>query len=344
MTIPSVQPDEAALEEQLSRPAPAVVEAMRALDGDLLILGAGGKMGPSLARLAQRALAAAGSSRRVIAVARFTNSSLRATLECNGVDTLECDLFDREKLAQLPEAPNVIYLVGQKFGTVGDVARTWAVNAFLPGSVAERFAGAKIVAFSTGNVYPLFPLDSEGPSETDPVGPVGEYAQSALARERVFEFFSRRDSTPMALLRLNYAIEPRYGVLRDLADRVWSRQPVELAMGRVNLIWQRDANAIALRALAHCAVPPWVLNVTGRPAHPVRWLAQHFGTRWNREVEFRGSEAPTALLSDATRLEELFGRPEAAIEEMLEQVAEWVERGGSSFGKPTHFEEREGRF
>jgi nucleoside-diphosphate-sugar epimerase len=344
MTIPSVPPDEAALEEQLSRPGAAVVEAMRALDGDLLILGAGGKMGPSLARLAQRALAASGSSRRVIAVARFSNSSLRAMLECNGVDTLECDLFDREKLAQLPEAPNVVYLVGQKFGTSDDAVRTWAVNAFLPGIVAERFAGARIVAFSTGNVYPLSPVEGDGSSETDPVGPVGEYAQSALARERVFEFFSRRHSTPMALLRLNYAIEPRYGVLRDLADRVWSQQSVDVTMGKVNLIWQRDANAIALRALTHCAVPPLVLNVTGRPAYPVRWLAQQLGKRWSRDVQFRGTEAATALLSDAARMEALFGKPETNIEAMLEQVAQWVERRGRSLGKPTHFEEREGRF
>ncbi|HEV8612133.1 MAG TPA: NAD-dependent epimerase/dehydratase family protein, partial [Gemmatimonadales bacterium] len=254
------------------------------------------------------------------------------------------DLFDREKLAQLPKAPNVVYLVGQKFGTSGDAVRTWAVNAFLPGIVAERFAGARIVAFSTGNVYPLSPVEGDGSSETDPVGPVGEYAQSALARERVFEFFSRRHSTPMALLRLNYAIEPRYGVLRDLADRVWSQQSVDVTMGKVNLIWQRDANAIALRALTHCAVPPLVLNVTGRPAYPVRWLAQQLGKRWSRDVQFRGIEAATALLSDAARMEALFGKPETNIEAMLEQVAQWVERRGRSLGKPTHFEEREGRF
>jgi dTDP-4-dehydrorhamnose reductase len=344
MTIPNVTADEAALEDELSQPLPAVVAALGALDGDLLILGAGGKLGPSLARLAARAFAAAGSSHRVIAVARLAHPSLRAVLECNGVDTIECDLFDREKLAQLPEAPNLIYLVGQKFGTTGDEARTWAVNGFLPGVVSERFAGSRIVAFSTGNVYPLSPVESEGPSESDPVGPVGEYAQSALSRERVFEFFSRHNATAMALLRLNYAIEPRYGVLRDLADRVWSGQPVDVSMGEVNVIWQRDANAVALRVLAHCAVPPLVLNVTGRPAHSVRWLARWFGERWGREVSFRGTEASTALLSDATRMEELFGKPEVEIGQMLELVARWVEQGGRSLGKPTHFEQREGRF
>jgi len=337
-------PGEAALEELLSRPTAAVVEAMRALTGDLLILGAGGKLGPSLARLARRASQEAGGEHRVLAVARFSDSSLRSLLECDGVDTLECDLFDHEKLAALPDASNVIYLVGQKFGTSGDEARTWAVNAFLPGLVAERFPEARIVAFSTGNVYPLSPVGGSGPAETDPVGPIGEYAESALGRERVFEFFSRHHATPMALLRLNYAIEPRYGVLRDIADRVWVRQPVDLAMGMVNVIWQRDANAVAIRALAQTAVPPLVLNVTGRPAHSVRWIAQEFGRRWGREPEFSGAEGTTALLSDSARMEELFGKPEVGIERMIEYVAQWVERGGRSLGKPTHFEQREGRF
>ncbi|HEU5219559.1 MAG TPA: NAD-dependent epimerase/dehydratase family protein, partial [Gemmatimonadales bacterium] len=242
-------PDETELEEILSRPTPAVVQAMGSLQGDLLILGAGGKMGPSLARLARRASTDAGSTRRVIAVARFSEPGLQAALEADGIDTIRCDLFDRGPVAALPEAPNLIYMAGQKFGTTGEEARTWAVNAVLPGIVAERFSAARMVAFSTGNVYPLWPLDSEGPAETDPVGPVGEYAQSALARERVLEFFSRQQGTPLAILRLNYAVEPRYGVLRDIADRVYGGVPVSLAMGRVNLIWQRDANAIALRAL-----------------------------------------------------------------------------------------------
>lgn len=344
MPISTVQPDEAALEELLSRPTESVVEAMRALAGDLLILGAGGKLGPSLARLAWRASQEAGTRRRVIAAARFSDRGLRPALERDGIEAVECDLVDREQVARLPEAPNLVYLVGQKFGTSGDEARTWAVNAYLPGVAAERFPRARIVAFSTGNVYPRSPAGGEGPSEQDPVGPLGEYAESALARERVLEFFSRRNGTPMAMLRLNYAIEPRYGVLRDIADRVWARQPVELAMGMVNVIWQRDANAVALRALAHCAVPPLVLNVTGRPAYSVRWLAQQFGTRWGREPQFRGMEGDSALLSDASRMETLFGRPEVGIEQMIDQVAEWVERGGRSLGKPTRFENREGRF
>lgn len=337
-------PNEAALEELLSRPTPPVVDAIAALQGDVMLLGAGGKMGPSLARLARRASDQAGAPRRVIAVARFTDSRLKAALEADGIETIACDLFDRDSVAALPNAANVIYMAGQKFGTVGQEARTWAVNAVLPAIVAERFAGARIVAFSTGNVYPLWPAQSDGPTETDPVGPVGEYAQSALARERVLEYYSRLNGTPMVLLRLNYAIEPRYGVLRDIADRVRDGRPVSLAMGRVNLIWQRDANAIALRALGHCASPPLVINVTGRPSQRVRSLAMEFGRRWSREPEFEGGESESALLSNSGWADELFGAPETGIAEMIDRVAEWVELGGRSLGKPTHFEARDGKF
>ena len=317
---------------------------MGVLAGDIMLLGAGGKMGPSLARLARRASDQAGTLRRVIAVARFSEAGLQDRLEANGIETIAADLFDRDQVAALPEVPNLVYLAGQKFGTTGDEARTWAVNAVLPGIVAERFPRARMVAFSTGNVYPHWPADSDGPAETDPVGPVGEYAQSALARERVLEFYSRRNQTRMALLRLNYAIEPRYGVLRDIADRVRAGVPVSLAMGRVNLIWQRDANAIALRALAHSASPPLVLNVTGKPSLTVRSLAEELGRRWGKEPVFEGREGDSALLSNATRCEALFGAPETGIREMIDRVAEWVELGGRSLGKPTHFETRDGKF
>ena len=336
--------DETALEELLSRPTAAAVEAMTSLDGDLMLLGAGGKMGPSLARLARRAIGQAGVRRRVIAVSRFSEAGLEGALESDGIDTISCDLFDSGRLAQLPDVPNIVYMAGQKFGTTGEEARTWAVNAYLPGAVAERFRRSRIVAFSTGNVYPLWPIGGNGPAESDATGPVGEYARSALARERVLEFFSRRNRTPMALLRLNYAIEPRYGVLRDIADQVRARQPVDLAMGKVNLIWQRDANAVALTALAHCVVPPLLLNLTGRPGHEVRWIAMEFGRRFGTEPEFTGTEADTALLSDASRCEAMFGPPETDIAEMIDRVAEWVEQGGRSLGKPTHFEARDGRF
>ncbi len=344
MPNPTGVADEAALEALLSRPVAPVVEALGALEGDILVLGAGGKMGPSLARLARRASDAAGVRRRVIAVSRFALRVTRDALERDGVETIACDLFDPLALAALPDAPNVIYMVGQKFGTTGAAARTWATNTLLPGLVARRFSGSRIVAFSTGNVYPLSPVSGEGPTESDPTGPVGDYALSALARERVLEFCSVRQGIPMALLRLNYAIEPRYGVLRDLADRILAGEPVELGMAKVNLIWQRDANAVALRALAHCTVPPLLLNVTGHPGLGVRWLAEQLGQRLGKAPRFQGVEADTALLSDATRMVERFGAPAVGIAEMLDVVADWALRGGRSLGKPTHFEEREGKF
>ena len=336
--------DEPALEELLSRPTPPVVEAMAALGGHVLVLGAAGKMGPSLCRLATRAAEAAGLRARVTAVARFSDPAIRTALEAEGVHTIACDLFARAHVERLPESPNIVYMVGQKFGTTGDESRTWAINAYLPAVVAERFPQSRIVAFSTGNVYPLASADSTGPTELDAVGPVGEYAQSTLARERVFEFFSRKNDTPVVVLRLNYAVEPRYGVLRDVADKVRNRRPVDVTMGWVNLIWQREANAIALRSFAHASAPPFVLNVTGKPAISVRWLAEQIGRRFGIEPLFEGIESGTALLSDASRAEGLFGTPEVGIDEMISRVAEWVEQGGRSLGKPTHFEMREGKF
>lgn len=334
---------EAELEDTLSQPTPSLVEAMRALDGDLLILGAGGKMGPSLARLAARATREAARPRRVIAAARFSDSSLPAQLTGHGVEVVHCDLFDTDQVARLPDAANVIYMAGQKFGTTGDSSRTWAVNAFLPGVAAARFPRARIVAFSTGNVYPLWPTSSDGPTETDPTGPIGEYAQSALARERVLEHFSRSNGTRITVLRLNYAVEPRYGVLRDIADRIRAHRPVDLGMGMVNLIWQRDANAIALTTLAHAASPPFTLNLTG-PAVSVRWIAAEFGKRWSVEPAFAGAESGTALLSNAARCAHLFGAPPVDVAEMIARVAEWVESDGRTLGRPTHFETRDGAF
>lgn len=336
--------DEAVLEELLSRPTPAVVDALARLDGDLMVLGAGGKMGPSLVRLARRASDQAGRRRRVMAVARFSDDRLRPLLDADGIETIASDLLDREQVARLPDVPNIIYLVGKKFGTTEAEGGTWALNAYLPAVIAERFPRGRIVAFSSGNVYPFTSTDSAGPDETHPTGPVGEYAWSTLARERLLGFFSSRNATPMTLLRLNYAIEPRYGVLRDIADRVFQRRPVDVTMGWVNLIWQRDANAVALRALPHCGSPPLLLNVAGRPAHAVRWLAEQFGRRWDIEPRFEGKEAPTALLSNAARMESLFGAPEVGIDEMITRVADWVEAGGRSLNKPTHFEARDGRF
>jgi nucleoside-diphosphate-sugar epimerase len=338
-----MSPDEAALERELSEPTPETVAAAARWTGDLVVLGAGGKMGPNLARLAARSLREAGRAARVIAVSRFSTAGLRRELEADGVETIACDLMERSAVAALPDAAGVLFMAGQKFGTAADPAATWAANAYLPTLSAERYRGSRIVAFSTGNVYPLWPTSSEGPGEDDPVGPVGEYAQSALARERLLEFFSGRWGTPMTILRLNYAVEPRYGVLRDLADRIRAREPIDLAMGWVNLIWQRDACAVAFRALATCAVPPLVLNLTG-PKAAVRWIAQRLAARWGVEPVLRGEEAATALLSNSARATALFGAPPTSVTEMIDRVAGWVDAGGRSLGKPTHFEERGGRF
>jgi len=332
------------LEDLLSEPTPELVGAFARISGDVLVLGVAGKMGPTLARLAVNASKAAGSTRRVIGVARFSDAATRAALESAGVSTIATDLLDRAALDALPDAANIIYMAGRKFGTTGDEAATWTTNAYLPGLVAERFKRSHIVAFSTGNVYPLVSIHGDGPTERDPVGPVGEYAQAALARERIFEFFSRRNNTPMAILRLNYAVEPRYGVLRDVADQVFAGKPVDLSMGYANVIWQRDANAIALRALEHCATPPLVLNVTGRPAQSIRALATQFGRQFNREPLLLGVERGTALLSDASRCESMFGVPPVDVTTMVAHIATWVKQGGRSLDRPTHFTSRDGAF
>ena len=333
--------EEAALERLLSEPTPEVTDALGRVVGDILVLGVAGKMGPSLARLAVRA---SGRTRRVIGVARFGDAKMRDSLEADGITTIAADLLDRGALDALPDAANVVFMAGRKFGTTDDQPATWATNAYLPGLVAERYKRSRIVAFSTGNVYPLVSIQRNGPTESDLVGPVGEYAQAALGRERVFEFFSRRKGTPMAILRLNYAIEPRYGNLRDVADQVFAGLPVDLSMGYVNMIWQRDANAIALRALEECATPPLVLNVTGRPALSIRALASQFGRYFSCEPMLHGAERGTALLSDAARCERLFGEPPVDVDTMIEHVARWVKAGGRSLERPTHFTQRDGAF
>ena len=244
----------------------------------------------------------------------------------------------------MPRAPNVIFMAGHKFGTAGNPGRTWAANAYLPALVAETFPGARTVVFSSGNVYPFTAAPGPGPSERQPTAPVGEYAQSVLGRERLFEYFSERYGTPAAILRLNYAVEPRYGVLRDIADRVRNRSPIDLAMGYVNVIWQRDANSIALRLLEHCSVPPLTLNVTGTEALSVRAIAGRFGRAFGVEPVFSGNEEPTALLSDSRHCAALVGPPPTGLDEMVDRIAEWMLAGGSGLGKPTHFEERGGSF
>jgi len=335
---------EAELEELLSRPNARDVAFLRELEGDLLILGVGGKMGPSLARRARRAADEAGVSKHIIAVARFSRAGLREELERAGIETIVADLLEEDQLAALPDVPNVIFMAARKFGTTGNEYLTWTLNCYLPARVAERFHRSRIVAFSTGNVYPLVPIAHGGPSESCPTSPVGEYAQSALARERLFEYFSARYGTQVTLLRLNYAIDLRYGVLLDIGQKVFEGRPVNLAMGMVNVIWQGDANSVCLRAFRLCQSPPAVLNLTGPETLSVRALAQRFGEHFGIEPVFEGVEGQTALLSNAARCHALLGYPEVSVEQMIEWVAHWIRAGGVTWNKPTHFEVRNGRF
>jgi len=335
---------ETELEDLLSAPCDADCAAMRAMDGSLLILGAGGKMGPSLARRARRAADQTGISKRIAAVSRFSDRSAERQLREAGVETIGADLLDFDQLTRLPDVENVIFMAGRKFGSSGSPYLTWASNAYLPARVAERYRQAKIVAFSSGNVYPFVPVTGGGATEETPPEPVGEYAQSVLARERIFEFFSARHGTQVCLLRLNYAVELRYGVLRDVGAKVIEGRPVNVAMGYLNAIWQGDANSICLRSFALCGSPPAVLNVTGPETLAVRDIAVRFGQRFGRQPVFEGCEADTALLNNASRCHELFGRPEVSAETAIDWTAEWILRGGMGWDRPTHFEIRDGRF
>jgi hypothetical protein len=332
------------LEEMLSEPTPGVVDTLAKLDGDLLFLGVGGKMGPTMARMARRATDVAGAPRRIIGVSRFSSHDLESHLQQHGIETLRCEMLDPSQLESLPDTPNVVFMAGMKFGSTGKEALTWAMNCLLPALVANRFRRSRIVAFSTGNVYGLSPVTFGGSRETDPVQPVGEYAQSCLGRERVFDHFSRTLGIPIALLRLNYATEMRYGVLVDIARRVHSDEPIDLAMGHLNAIWQADASAMALQAFGHVASPPFVLNIAGPESLSVRRVAEAFGMLLRKPVTFRGEESADALLSNGQYGHRLFGYPRVTVQQMLDWIADWVARGGASLGKPTHFESRDGKF
>jgi nucleoside-diphosphate-sugar epimerase len=342
----ALQPDqvnEAELDDLLSAPRGETVAAMAACPGDVVVLGAGGKMGPTLARMMVRA-ASGNVRRRVVAVSRFSSPGIEEALHMGGVETLRCDLLDRASVSRLPDAPNVVFMSGQKFGTAGAPSTTWAMNTIVPAHCAERYRDSRIVCFSTGNVYALSGVVAGGARETDEPGPIGEYAMSCLGRERLFEYYAQRFATRVAILRLNYAIALRYGVLTDLARRVWNDESVALEMGHVNVIWQGDANRIAIECLPRAATPPFVVNVTGHATLSVRELACQLGERLGKAPRFVGQERSDALLSNTDRMQSVFSAPDMPLERMLDLAADWVRSGQPLLGKPTRFEERDGRF
>ncbi len=333
------------LDAELSRPTEGALDVLRTIPGDVMVLGAGGKMGPTLCRMLRRGLDDLGQKdRRVFAVSRFASGLSISDFKRQEIDAIACDLLNREAVERLPDAPNVIYMAGQKFGTSDAPERTWAMNTIMPGIVAERYADSRIVAFSTGCVYPLVPVDGPGANEESPLTPPGEYANSCVGRERVFQFYAKEHGTPLLLLRLCYAIDLRYGVLSDIATKVARGEPVDVSMGYVHIIWQRDANTRAIQCLARAGSPPVALNVTGLARVSVRELAERFGAALGRKAVIAGRERSTAWLWDAQRSYDWFGEPETNLDEMIEATARWVSLGGPNLGKPTHFEVTDGSF
>lgn len=329
-----------ALEERLSRPDADVIADLSALDGDIMILGATGKMGPTLARMAKRAA----PDKQVWAVARYSDASLVDRFRSQGIIPIKADLLDVRSFDGLPPARNVILMTGFKFGSSESPARSWAINTLLPAQAAAHLTGRRLVAFSTGCVYPFVPVDSGGATEDTPLTPLGEYANSCVGRERLVEWEAAKSGSEVLFFRLNYAIDCRYGVLHDIATMVLGDCPIDLATGHVNVIWQGDANAMALRSFAQCRHPAAALNVTGPGTLALKDLAQWFGDRFGREPRFVGEEAPTAWLNNAARAHALMGPPKVSLEEMLEWVADWVERAMPSLNKPTGFEVRTGAY
>lgn len=339
-TIPSVE----LLDDLLSQPSEAAVAAMGRLKGDILFLGVAGKMGPTLARMAVRASEIAGVKRKVIGVARFSNPEERPKLEQFGVETIKCDLLDREQLENLPDAPNVVYMPAMKFGSTNQESLTWAMNTFLAGECARKYRNSKIVAFSTGNVYGLSPVVRGGSLETDTPQPVGDYAMSCLGRERMFEHFSRVFRTPCALIRLNYSTELRYGVLVDIAKRVWAEDTIDISMGNLNAIWQADANSMTLAAFDHVSTPPFILNVAGPETLSMRVVCDRYAQLMGKPLKLTGAEANDALLSNGQLGHRLCGYPRVPADQMMIWIAKWVMSGGRDIGKPTHFEARDGKY
>jgi len=344
MEFPKTVRTEEELEDVMTIPPARVVDLMKRLEGDIMVLGIGGKMGLTLGRLALRASQEAGTDKRIIGVSRFSDPDVKGKLEKVGIEAISCDLLDRDQVAKLPEVENVVYMAGRKFGTSGSPELTWMMNVIAPAHAAEHFRNSRIVAFSTGNVYPLTPVAHGGATEERATDPVGEYAQSCLGREQVFTHFGKQFDMPVAIIRLNYAIDLRYGVLHDVARRVLDGEPVDLATGHANVIWQGDANAHVLLALEHCEVPPAIFNVTGPETVSIRYAAEELGCLLGKVPTFEGSESDTALLSNAARAVQTFGYPQVSLHQMLEWTAAWLAVGGGTLGKPTHFEVRTGKF
>ncbi len=343
MKLPEIITDEYQLDDLLCIPQKETVEAVKRLEGDIAILGIGGKIGPTLGRMLVRAAQAAGITKTIFGVSRFSEPGLVAKLEGEGIRCIHCDVMNPEELETLPDVPNIIYMVGRKFGLKGTDYLYWAVNTIAPANAARRFPSSRFVVFSTGSVYDLWPVESEGPSEHHEFNSVGEYANSCLGRERIFEYFSREFGTKTLIYRLNYTIDLRYGVLHDIAGRVDARTPINLEMGYTNVIWQGDAANVAVRCLEHAASPPEILNVTGEKIG-VRNVAQRLGEMMGKPPVFEGVEAPTALLSNNAKMRSLFGPPPTPLDAMLRWTAHWVMKGGRSLGKPTHFQTRDGQF
>jgi hypothetical protein len=338
--LPDTIADIDALDELLCRPSQAVIDDLRKVEGDIMVLGVAGKMGPTLAGLAKASL----PDRRIIGVARFSEAGVEDWLLARGIETIHCDLLDEAAIRKLPKAPNIIFMAGRKFGAEGNLALTWAMNAHVPALVAEAFCNSRIVAFSTGCVYPFVPVDGKGADETVPPNPPGEYAQSCVGRERMFEYFSRNFSTPGRLFRLNYAIDMRYGVLHDIAHKVLSGAPIDVSIGHVNFIWQGDASAQALRCLAHCNTPTSPINISGHEILAVRDLAARFGKLLGREPVITGKEGPTAWLTNTSQAVKVFGLPVVGTAQLIVWTADWVARSMPSLGKPTKYEVRDGRY